>query len=401
MSNIKADFPLFKKNPKLIYLDNAATTHKPYAMLDAMSEYYIEFNSNVGRGLYELAQLSESAYSKSKKIVAEFLGCSNKNIIYTSGCTESLNLAGYIAQQKIKDKKKYIILPISEHHANVLIWQAIAEQNNLELYWISDPDLILEPKNINHEILKNTAIMAVAHVSNVTGEVYPVKEWCKVAKEIGAISIIDGAQAVTSLKINIKDIGCDFYAFSAHKLYGPMGLGVLYINNEYFNSNPLKLGGGIIEDVEQKSYTLLEGSNRFEAGTPNVANAYAFGKTIEFLNENNWEQILKNTHSIGNYLEQELIKIGVTPLSISSKLSKTHISSFRISGIHAHDVGTYLAQKDIAVRVGKHCAYPLHAHLKVNSSIRASIGIYNTKEDVDILINAIKECISYFNKDIT
>lgn len=400
MSNIKIDFPLVKKNPKLIYLDNAATTHKPYAMLDAISEYYIEFNSNVGRGLYELAQLSEGAYDTSKKLVADFIGCSSESIVYTSGCTEALNLAGYIAQQHIGNNKKYIVLPISEHHANILIWQDIAHKNNLELYWVSEPDLILEPKKIHSDILNNTAIMAIAHVSNVTGEVYPVKEWCRVAKEIGAISIIDGAQAVTSLKISIKDIGCDFYAFSAHKLYGPMGLGVLYINNQYLNSNPLKLGGGIIEDVEQNSYTLLDGNNRFEAGTPNVANAYAFGKTIEFLNENNWGKLLNYTHSIGNYLEDELIKIGITPLEMSNKFPKTHISSFRIPGIHAHDVGTYLAKKNIAVRVGKHCAYPLHNYLKVNSSIRASIGIYNTKEDVDTLINTIKECINYFNKDI-
>lgn len=399
MFNLKEDFPLFKKNSKLIYLDNAATTQKPYAMLDALNEYYIEFNSNVGRGVYQLAQLSEEAYNKSKKTVAQFLGCSDKNIVYTNGCTESLNLAGYISQQYIQGKK-YIVLPISEHHANVLIWQEIANKSNLELYWIDDPELIMEPNKIDSTILKNTAIMALAHVSNVTGEVYPIENWCKVAKDIGAISVIDGAQAVTSLKVNIENIDCDFYALSAHKLYGPMGLGVLYISDKYLNSNPLKLGGGIIEDVEKKSHTLLDGNNRFEAGTPNVANAYAFGKTIDFLNENNWNDCLKYTHDLGIYLDQELKKIGIEPLSLSNKFSKTHISSFRIPGIHAHDVGTYLAQKNIAVRVGKHCTYPLHMHLMVNSSVRVSIGIYNNKEDIDILINAIKECISYFNKDI-
>jgi len=399
MSNIKGDFPLFKKNPKLIYLDNAATTQKPYAMLDALTEYYIEFNSNVGRGVYQLAQLSEDAYESSRKTLAKFLGCSNKNIVYTSGCTESLSLAAHISQQYIKEGKKYIILPISEHHANVLIWQDIAEKNNLELYWVSDADLILNPNNIDEEILKKTAIMAIAHVSNVTGEIYPVEKWCNLAKVIDAISIVDGAQAITSLKINIHEIGCDFYALSAHKLYGPMGLGVLYINNKYLNSSPLKLGGGIIEDVEQQSHSLLDGNNRFEAGTPNVANAYAFSKTIEFLNENNWIDLLNHTHELGKYLDQELINIGIHPLSVSNKLSKTHISSFLIPGIHSHDVGTYLAQKNIAVRVGKHCTYPLHKHLKVNSSIRASIGIYNTKADIDVLIGSIKDCINYFNKD--
>jgi cysteine desulfurase/selenocysteine lyase len=400
MNEIKNNFPLFNSNPELVYLDTAATAQKPKAMIDSLAEYYINFNSNVGRGVYELANLSENCYNYSKKIVSEFIGCKKSNIIYTNGCTDSLNLAAHIAQQKIKNSgKKYIVLPISEHHANILIWQRIAKENKLELFWVKEEELILEPKKIDREILDNTAIVAIAHVSNVTGEVYPVEKWCSLAKEIKAISIVDGAQAVTSLKVDMKIIDCDFYAFSAHKLYGPMGLGVLYIRDKLINSEPLKLGGGIIEDVDTHYYTLLDDSSRFEAGTPNVANAHAFSKAIEFLKENNWDGLLKQTHQLGEYLSESLINIGIIPLSLSSNFKKTHISSFSIPGIHAHDVGTYLAQKNIAVRVGKHCAFPLHAHLNVSSTVRASLGIYNTKEDINNLIKALKECIEYFNKD--
>lgn len=401
MFNIKDDFPLLNKNPNLVYLDNAATTQKPIEMLDALSDYYTNSNSNIGRGLYKLAQLSEKCYVDSKNTIAQFIGTKLENIVYTNGCTDSLNLAAYIAIQKVNKQigKKYIVLPISEHHANILIWQRIAKENKLELFWIKDAKLILEPEKIPLDILKNTAILAIAHVSNVTGEVYPVEKWCSLAKKIGAISIVDGAQSVATIKVNIKNIECDFYAFSAHKIYGPMGLGVLFINNKFLDSEPLKLGGGIIEDVDTQYYTLLEDSSRFESGTPNVANAYAFSKTIEYLNKNNWEKLLYETHQLGEYLSCELNKIGIQPLSISDKFAKTHISSFSIANIHSHDVGTYLSQKNIAVRVGKHCAFPLHAHLNVKSSVRASVGIYNTKNDIDCLIANIQDCIKYFNKE--
>jgi len=395
MNNIKKHFPLLNKYKNLIYLDNAATTQKPDVMLSALNEYYTSFNSNIGRSVYNLANLSEKCFVDSKKIIANFIGCKKNNIIYTNGCTDSLNIAAYLAKQKIQ--KKYIILPISEHHANVLIWQRIAQENNFKLYWISEPELILNPNNIELDVLENTAIMALAHVSNVTGEIYPVEKWCKTAKEIGAISIVDGAQAVTSLRINLFQIDCDFYAFSAHKLYGPMGLGVLFVNDKFLDTIPLKLGGGIVEDVKQEYYILLEDITRFEAGTPNIANAYAFSKTIEFLNNNNWEQLLDNIHKLSTKLSEELINIGITPLSISNSFKKTHINSFVLPKIHSHDVGTFLDKKNIAIRVGKHCAHPLHSHLKINSSIRASLGIYNDENDITMFIKAIKECIHYFN----
>ena len=396
MNNIKEQFPIFESYPNLIYLDSAATTQKPKSMLAALEEYYLKYNSNIGRGSYDLALLSETKYIESKKIVSNFIGCSYKNIVYTSGTTESLNLAAFISKQKIS--KKYIVLPITEHHANILIWQRIAKDNHLEIYWVTKKEEINNPSLIDKEILKNSSIFSIAQVSNVTGELYPIKKWCEVAKEFGAISIIDGAQGITSSIVNLKEIDCDFYAFSAHKLYGPMGLGVLFMKDKFIDSNPLRLGGGIIEDVDLLEHEFVEDISRFEAGTPNVANAFAFGKTIEFLNTNRWNELLSYTHSLGIYLHNELLRKNIKPIYISDNFQKTHISSFSLPNIHAHDIGTFLSQKNIAVRVGKHCTYPLHNHLHVSSTVRASLAIYNTKEDVDHLIEELLECIKYFNQ---
>lgn len=392
--SIKNNFPLLRNN-NLIYLDNASTTQKPKIMIDSLVEYYTKYNSNIGRGTYDLASLSEKCYYSSKAKISSFFGADPKNTIFTSGSTDSLNLSAYIAQQNIK--KKYIILPISEHHANILIWQRLAKQNNLKLHWIYDPKLIENPYDIDKDILSNTAILTISQVSNVTGEVYPIKKWCQLAKEIDAISIIDGSQAVASLNINIKDLDCDFYSFSAHKLYGPMGLGVLFIKNKFLNSQPLKLGGGIIEDVELFSHEYIEDISKFEAGTPNVANVFAFSNTLNFLEQNNWDKLLNKNHELGTYLTNSLEKINIKPLTLGN-FQKTHISSFSLNNIHSHDVGTFLSKNNIAVRVGKHCTYPLHKHLKINSSIRASIGIYNTKNDIDSLIESINNCSNYFNK---
>jgi len=396
MNNIKKDFPIFTNQPNLIYLDSAATSQKPQITINALSQYYDSMNSNIGRGVYDLARISEESYIKSKKTIANFICCKSKNIVYTLGCTESLNLAAHIIKQKIK--KKYIVLPISEHHANILVWQRISKEMNKEIYWVSNPEEINNPNLIPEEILQNTCVFSLAHVTNVTGEAYPVKKWCELAKKLGAISVIDGAQSITSIKINVLDIDCDFYAFSSHKIYGPMGLGVLYIKDKMIDSQPLILGGGIIEDVTTLDYELLEDISKFESGTPNVANAFSFSKTLEYLSSNNWDNLIENTHKIGTYLEESISNIGLEPISIGKEFSKTHITSFVIPNVHAHDVGTFLSLKNIAVRVGKHCTHPLHSHLKINSSIRASIGIYNNKEDIDQLINGLKECIQYFKR---
>lgn len=395
--NIKKHFPIFQNYPDLVYLDNAASSHKPQVLIDALSFFYSNHNSNIGRGVYKLAELAQTDYDESKEIISRFFSCKAQNVVYTSGATESLNLASHISAQFIKNKK-YIVLPITEHHANVLIWQKLAEKLNLQLYWVEQPELIENPLLLPPEVISNCGIFAFAHVSNVTGEVFPAKKWCNLAKQIGAITVIDGSQAVTSLEVDLQDLDCDLYAFSAHKLYGPMGLGVLIISEKLLNATPLKLGGGIIEDVSKTGFQLLEETSRFEAGTPNVANSYAFAQTLKWLESNDWSFHLKRMHELTIYLWNSLKEIPeIKLIEFNRNLPKTHICSFSIENIHAHDIGTFLAKFDIAVRVGKQCTYPLHEHLKINSSVRASIGLYNSEQDIDKLVIAVKECIKYFS----
>ncbi len=394
MNQIKDNFPIFKNHKDLVFLDNAATTQKPSILLESLSEYYYNYNSNVGRGIYKLAELSENSYQNSKDKIKNFFNSSNYELIVTSGSTESLNLAAHISTSF--SKKKYIVIPFFEHHANILIWQSLAKKLNLEIFWITDLDQFNNPNEYIREIKNEIAIIALTHVSNVTGEIIPIQPWINIAKEIDAISVIDGSQSVTSLLINLNEIQCDFFAFSAHKLYGPMGLGFLFMNPKFLSSDPIKLGGGIIEDVTLEYHELTQGINRFEAGTPNVANTYAFSKVLDWLKENQWELLLKKSKTITNILYEGLEKINITPISLSKNFSKTHICSFNIPNIHPHDVGTFLSNKNIAVRVGKHCAYPLHQQLNLNSSVRASVGIYNNEQDIEYLLNTIKDVQNYF-----
>jgi len=399
LKDVKSDFPIFRTYPNLVYLDNGATTQKPQAMLDALNDYYISKNSNIGRGVYQLADLSEKSYEQSRTTVAKFIGTQPENIIFTHGTTDSINQVAFIAGQILQPGQK-IVLSIFEHHANILPWQRLAQQNQCEIIFIEDEFLLANPNQLPTSFWDNVGLVALSHVSNVTGQVHPIKLWSELAKKYGALISIDGAQGVTAEVVNLSDIACDFYSFSAHKLYGPMGVGVLYIDSKLVNSeiSPLMLGGAIIQEVEKQHYSLLDDFHRFEAGTPNVANVYAFGKTLEYLNSNNWLALLEKCHTLNNYLLNKLEETSDIRLLTPKYLPTSHITSCTVKGIHAHDIGTFLSNEGIAVRVGKHCTYPLHSFLGVNSSVRASIGIYNTYEDIDFFIDKIQKAQQFFGE---
>jgi cysteine desulfurase/selenocysteine lyase len=404
MHNIKEDFPIFQtaENKNLVYLDNGSTTHKPLCLLNAITDYYINSNSNIGRGVYKLAELSEKAYNNAREKVAHFINAKSKNIIFTPGSTFSLNQAAYIVGQKIKPKQK-ILLSIAEHHANILPWQRLAKEKDLEIIYITENELIAHPDMLPPAFLNNVAVIALTHVSNVTGQINPIEKWCEIARKLNIITVIDGAQGICSKIIDIESIDCDFYTFSAHKLYGPMGVGVLYINDKFlYNVEPLQLGGGIIEDVLNDSYTLSEGFSRFEPGTPNVADISAFAITLDYLVSKNWTELLRETHNLTEYLYEQ-IKDNPDLIIVNRNdrhiLKHSHIISFSVKNIHAHDVGTFLSNSNIAIRVGKHCTHPLHSFLGLNSTARVSLGIYNTKEDIDFFVKKLNDCISFF-KDI-
>lgn len=401
--NIKNDFPIFNNakidGKPLIYLDNAATTQKPHATIDAISYFYENHNSNIGRSVYQLADAAYNDYENTRKKVGKFIGTTSRNIAITHGCTHALNLAAHILKSHIMPNSK-ILLSISEHHANILPWQRLAKEKNLQLVFLKDAKYLADPQSIPSDILEGVAVIALAHVSNVTGEILPLDKWQTLATSIGAVTVIDGAQGICSTIVDIKKTPCDFYAFSAHKLYGPMGVGFLYISNKWISdSEPLLLGGGIIDDVEQDDYVLLDNINKFEAGTPNVADVSAFSATLDYLQSIDWPARIQEMHTLGEYLYaslKEIAQVKVIQMDNNMLLHRSHLCSFVVEDVHAHDVGTFLAQQNIAVRVGKHCTHPLHAHFNISSSVRASIGIYNTAADIDILCQALKNCIQFF-----
>ena len=394
---IKSDFPIFNKHSNLIYLDNGATTHKPKVLIEAISDYYSNKNSNVGRGVYELADISEQAMTEGRETIASFIGTKSKNIVFTSGCTDSINQVSFLAEQLLKPNQK-IILSIFEHHANILPWQRLAKKLKLEIIFISDEFTLSNPESLPDNFWNNVGLISLTHVSNVTGQIHPIKKWCDIAKSHNIITSIDGAQGISSQLVNVVDLNCDFYSFSAHKVYGPMGLGILYLSDNILKNifDPLKLGGGIVEEVSNIDYSLIEGNLKFEAGTPNVADIYAFSEVIKYLIDNNWELLLNKTKLLHEYLFLKLNTIIDIEIIKPTLLPFTHIVSFKIKGIHPHDIGTFLSENNIAIRVGKHCTHPLHKHLNLNSSARISLAIYNTKEDIDLLIISLLKCIKFF-----
>lgn len=416
-SSIQNDFPIFSEYPNLTYLDNGATTQKPQILMAALTEYYTKLNSNVGRGYYHLAQKSEEAYFESKKIVSKFFNCNEHNIIFSSGATESSNLATFLSSQLLSLSKKTngkVITSILEHHSNFLPLQQLAKNNNMEFVVIDDVSLLENPDLIPSSFWTDVQILSLTHVSNTTGRIIPVAKWISNATQHNPsiITIIDGSQAVSSMPVNISEINPDFYYFSAHKFYGPMGLGVLYISDRFVNLSPLKLGGGIVDYVNANSYTLTEGFNRFEAGTPNVANAYAFGKTLEYFSkiQNPFENQKKLAHELFLKLhsfENDTYKIFTLdqderihhPERFSSLLSFIVLSKKpHERGLHSHDIGNYLTERDICIRFGKHCAHPLHDTYNVSSTVRASFAIYNNSKDIDKFMNVLNEGIQVFEK---
>lgn len=386
--------PQFKETP-LIYLDSAATTQKPAILSQSLAYFYENLNSNIGRSSYNLAYLADTSYENSRKIIAQFLNISEQNITFTSGATHSLNLVSHIVKEFIPNGSK-IILGIFEHHANLLPWQQLAKEKNLSLVYLEDEDLN-SPEKMNDEFWDGVSFISLTHVTNTTGQVIPVEKWISIAKSKNIITSIDGSQAICSLPVNLKSLDTDFYSFSAHKLYGPMGLGILYMNTRFIKATPLFLGGGIIEDVEKDNFSLIEDIKKFEAGTPNVANIYAFSQVLTWLIENGWIEELGKLEKLSQLLEQKLLALEfIDPIYIKNELKKSHIFSFNIKGVHAHDVSTFFDKKNICVRTGKHCAYPLHNYLGVSSSIRVSLGIYNDEKDIDFLVKKVTECHDFF-----
>lgn len=397
MNKYRKDFPILDMDVngrKLVYFDNAATSQKPKEVLDAVYKYNISSNGNPHRAAHILSIRATEEYDKAKEAVKNFINAESiENIIFTKNTSESLNLiARSYGETNLKSGDK-IVITIAEHHSNIVPWQRVAEKTGakLEYIYIDKETGKLKEEDFN-KIDNNTKIVSFTHISNVLGVISPVKELIKMAHEVNAITIIDGAQAVPHIKVDVKDLDTDFYVFSGHKMLSSLGIGVLYGKKEILKSmEPFILGGGMIEYVEEQSTTYGELPFKFEAGTQNVEGAVSLKAAIEYLNNIGFKYIEENNEELMKYLMEEMLKIPEIKI-IGSKDYKEKVGaiSFTVEGVHPHDVATILDMKGIAVRSGHHCAQPLGKFLGVPASNRISPYFYNDLEEAKYFIEKLK-----------
>ena len=395
-SKVKSDFPIFN-NSDLIYLDNASTSQKPQAVLDTINSVYTKSNANVHRALYSLGTEATEKYEDSRKKIANFIGAhSEKEIIFTSGATESLNLLAYSLSSDLGPEDEILISEM-EHHSNIIPWQQLAKRTGAKIQYIPislDGELDLSEEN--NLFNSNTKIVSITHVSNVLGTINPIKKISSMAHQYGAVLIIDGAQGAAHKKINVKDLGCDFYAFSGHKMLGPTGSGVLWGKlNLLDHMEPFMSGGEMIDKVTMTSATWNEVPYKFEAGTPNFIQAIGLGAAVEYLESIGMDQITDHEKELTSYALNKLQTINNIKIHGSGN-NRIGVVSFNIENIHPHDLAQFLNEYNIALRVGHHCAQPLLSKLNETSTARLSTYLYNDEQDIDKLCSALQEIIGYF-----
>ena len=405
LSIYREDFPILKrkiKNNDLIFFDNGATTQKPIQVIDAISDYYKNYNSNIHRSVYTLGDESEKIYEESKHLVKEFINAnSHEEIIYTSGTTESMNFIARIIEQDVEDGDE-IILTYMEHHANLVPWQQLAIRKNLTLRFLDLDELGRININQLKELINDkTKIVSICHASNVLGNINPVYEIGSLLKDKDIYFVVDAAQSVPHMRIDVKKMNCDFLAFSAHKMCGPTGIGVLYGKKNLLEKfEPVEFGGGMIGVVEEKSSTWAILPDKFEAGTPLLAEAAGLGATIKYLEDIGLENIESYTKELTKYLYDELSKISNIKIYGTNEISdRVSLVSFNLEGVHPHDLTSFLDEKGICIRAGHQCTQPLLGKLGTYSVARASLYFYNTKEEIDFFIQVLKETKEFFENE--
>lgn len=400
----KKHFPIFntKENKKLIYLDSAGTTQKPRCVIDAEIEFYEKNNANIHRGVYALSERATNLYEQSRAAVANFIHANHlEEIIFTSGTTESINLVAeaFAAIQLQADDE--IILSVAEHHSNLVPWQMVCKKTGAKLIILTLTESgEINPAQLQSAITPKTKMLVLSHVSNVLGIINPIKKLTEIAHAKNVAVLIDGAQAVGHIPVDVQALDCDFYAFSAHKMYGPTGVGVLYVKKVWYQKMaPYQTGGGMIQSVTFDKTDFAAPPNKFEAGTPNIAGVVALRAAIEFIQSIGFEKIMAH--------EQDLLQKMLTLLStipaikiFGDSKNKIGVIAFQFADVHPHDVATILDQKHIAVRAGHHCAMPLMHYLKVPALSRISLGMYNCDDDIAALKNAFKTVSEIFHVNV-
>lgn len=402
---IKQDFPIFNQkinDETLVYLDNAATSQIPKFVEEKVRDFNEKERANVHRGVHALGLRATNQYESSRQKVANFIGANNaKEVIFTSGCTDSLNLvAASFGEQNIQAGDE-ILVSIMEHHSNLLPWQQLAKRKQAKLNFIEiNSDGLLDIKNLKSKINSKTKIVALTHVSNVLGTINPIKELTDLAHEKGAIVVVDGAQAVGHFPIDVAELNVDFYAFSGHKMFAPTGIGVLYGKKDLLDKmQPYRLGGEMIANVTREGATWAEVPYKFEAGTPNIAGAIGLGAAIDYLQSLDFDLIQKHEQELTSYALEKLKNVsGLTIYGPQKSNGRIGVISFNLKNIHPHDLATALDLDGIEVRAGHHCAQPLMASLNTESTVRASLSIYNTKDDIDKLVSSLHEAKEFFSE---
>ena len=402
LENIKKEFPIFDEkiqNNDLVYLDSANSSQKPKVVADKINEFYTKQFSNVGRSVHYLAVAATNLYENTRTSVQKFINAKDKNeIVFTKGATEALNLvANTLGQNYLKEDDEILITEL-EHHSNYVPWHFLRKSKNIKINFAeinADGDVTLE--EIEKKITPKTKVIAVTHLSNVTGAILPIKEIAELAHSKGIIVVIDGCQGAPHLKLDMQDLDCDFYAISCHKMYGPTGLGVLYGKKKWLEAlPPYQGGGGMISEVKKDSISYGDLPNKYEAGTMATAQVIAFDQSIKFMENIGIENIMQHEADLVEY-GQELLKKNNSVKLIGSPKNKGGVLSFTLEGVHPHDIATILDEDGVAIRAGHHCCQILHDKLNIPASARASVGIYNTKDDLDKLNDSINNCKKIFN----
>lgn len=394
MITTKQDFPILNKGS--IYLDSSATSQKPRKVIEAVKEYYEQDNANVHRGIYKLAQKATVLYEKAHEVIANFIGAEFEEIVFTKGTTEGLNLLAYSLGKNLQAGDE-IVLSEMEHHSNIVPWQQIAKERGAVLKFIPlTKDYRLDMQKAAELITTKTKIISIMHMSNVLGTINLVKELAVLAHTVGAVMIVDAAQSVPHLKVNVKELNCDFLVFSGHKMCAPTGIGVLYGRKELLKEmQPFLYGGDMIREVSFESSSWNDLPWKFEAGTPNMAGAEGLTAAVEYLQEIGMENITAHGQELTKYALEKLSAIpGLTIVGPINAENRGPVISFTIDGMHPHDVSEMLDKENIAVRGGFHCAMPLFSKLGLDGSIRASFYVYNTTEDIDQLVGAVRNMVA-------
>jgi len=399
---VRKDFPILSRtvyDKPLVYLDNGASAQKPQVMIDAVSHAYANEYANVHRGLHFLSNAATDAYENAREIVKRFLNApSVDNVVFTKSTTEAINTVAYGYGMPHIDEGDEIIVTIMEHHSNIVPWHFLRERQGAKIVWVGvDDQGNFNLDDFRKALTDRTKLVAITHMSNVLGTVVDVKEVCRIAHERGVKVLIDGSQAAVHMPVDVQDIDCDWYVMTGHKLYGPSGIGVLYGKTEALKAmQPFMGGGEMIVDVSEDSVTYNDPPHRFEAGTPPIVQAIGLGASLEYMEKLGRDRIAAHEADLASYAQEKLSAVNALRL-IGTAPGKGAIFAFEIEGVHAHDISMLIDRSGVAVRAGTHCAQPLLKRFGATSTCRASMGLYNTRAEIDVLVEALDKARAFFS----